>query len=98
MTELAGYIIAAKTVVLVLGGLITHLAYRAARRTGSHALRWFAVGFGILTLGALVGGALDWLGGLPLGTAVLVESVLWAGGFAVLAHALYVRTDRTSEI
>lgn len=94
MTEFAGYIIAAKSIVLVLGGLITHLAYRAAQRTGSRALRWFAVGFGIITLGAIVGGALNWFGGLPLGTAILVESLLWAVGFGVLAHALYVRSER----
>lgn len=97
MTELAGYIIAAKTIVLVLGGLITHLAYRAARRTSSRALRWFAVGFGIITLGAIVGGALNWLGGLSLASGVLVESVLWAVGFSVLAHALYVKTERQSQ-
>jgi uncharacterized protein (DUF3084 family) len=97
MTELTGYIIAAKTVVLVLGGLITLLARRAARRTGSGALRWFAVGFAIITVGALLGGALDWIAGLPLATVVLVESVLWAAGFGVLAHALYGSTEPTAE-
>lgn len=95
MTELAGYIIAAKLVVLVLGGLITHLAYRAYQRTRRPELRWFSVGFAIITVGALIGGLLDHIGGFHLATGMLAESILLALGFAVLAHALYTRAGRT---
>jgi uncharacterized membrane-anchored protein len=97
MTELAGYIIAAKVVVLVLGGLITHLAYRAYSRTGTPELRWFSVGFGIITLGALIGGLLDIVLGVRLATGVFVESILLALGFAVLAHALYARANGAAQ-
>lgn len=97
MTELAGYIIAAKAIVLVLGGLITHLAYKAYRRRGSPELRWFSVGFGIITLGAFLGGVLDLVIGVRLATGVFVESILLALGFAVLAHALYAREPGTPE-
>lgn len=92
MTELAGYIIAAKAVVLILGGLITHLAYRAYSRTQRPALRSFAVGFGIITLGTLIAGSLDSVLHVQLVTAVFVESLLSALGFAVLGHAVYAST------
>jgi hypothetical protein len=45
-------------VALVLGALITRLAYRAYRRIRGHDLRQVTVGFAPLTLGVPVGGGL----------------------------------------
>ncbi|MEF8938044.1 DUF7521 family protein [Halobacteriaceae archaeon SHR40] len=81
-----------KTVTLVLGGLITLLAYRSYNRTGSRALGALAVGFGIITLGSFLGGVVDQLldAGFQLG--LLIESGLVAVGFAVVVYSLY--TDK----
>lgn len=82
-------IVALKTITLVLGGLITYLAYKAYRRTGAASLRALAVGFGIVTLGTLFAGVIDQLvpGGFRIG--LLLESALIAVGFAVIVYSLY---------
>jgi hypothetical protein len=82
-------IVALKTLTLVLGGLITYLAFKAYRRTGAPSLRALAVGFGVVTLGTLLAGVVDQLipGAFRLG--LLVESALIAVGFAVIVYSLY---------
>jgi len=81
-------IVGAKTATLLLGGSITYFAYKAFSRTGDPALRALAIGFGIVTLGALLGGFLDRIIGLEAGVAT--SSVLTAAGFAVITYSLYV--------
>lgn len=81
---------AAKLLTLVLGGLITLLALRAYRRTGARELRALAVGFGIVTLGAVLAGVIDVVLGARFQVSVLVQSVVTAIGFAVIAYSLYV--------
>jgi hypothetical protein len=95
MIDLSPFIVVAKVVVLVLGGVITHLAYRAFRRTGANALKLFAIGFGVITVGALIGGGIDQLAGFGLEVGVFVQSTLTAIGFVVLAWSLYARADTT---
>lgn len=95
MTHLATGVVIAKSLTLVLGGLVTYFSYRAYRRTGSPALRSLAIGFGIVTVGSMLAGILDQL--LPLIYAdfdnflfgVFVESWLTAIGFAVIVYSLY---------
>lgn len=82
-------LIAAKVTIVGLGGAITYFAYRAFRRTRSTALRSFAIGFGIITFGGVLGGGLDYLGGIGLRRAVLIQSLLTAVGLAVLFRSLY---------
>jgi hypothetical protein len=84
---------AAQTATLIFGGAITALALRAYRRTGSPALRALAVGIGLLTVGALLGGTLHQVAGVGLRTSVLVQSVATAVGFAVLTYSLYTDHD-----
>lgn len=78
-----------KSLTLVLGGLITLLAYRSYNRTGSRALGALAAGFGVITLGTFLGGAVDQLldAGFELG--LLIESMLVAVGFGVVVYSLY---------
>lgn len=88
-------VVVAKALTLVLGGLVTYFSFRAYQRTGSPALRSLAIGFGIVTVGALFAGILDQV--LPLIYSdvdqflfgVLVESWLTAIGFAVIVYSLY---------
>lgn len=89
--------VAAQTATLIFGGAVTVLAFRAFRRTGSPALRALAVGIGLLTIGALLGGTLHQLAGLGLRTSVLVQSVATAVGFAVLTYSLYTDHDARAD-
>jgi hypothetical protein len=84
------FIIVVKTGILVLGGLITYFSYKAYRRTGSPALRALAIGFGIVTSGALLAGAFDVLLEVDLATGVLIDAILTLIGFAVITYSLYV--------
>jgi hypothetical protein len=84
-------VVIVNAVVLVLGGLITHLAYRAYRRTRGRELWLFTLGFALLTLGFLVGGGLHQLVGTSVLTGVLAQSALTALGLAALVYSLYVR-------
>lgn len=90
MSHLTPIIVGLKTLTLILGGSITYLAFKASRRTGSAALRSLTVGFGLVTLGALLAGAVDQIAGLQTEVALIVESALAAAGFAVIVYSLYV--------
>ncbi|WP_049893526.1 DUF7521 family protein [Halogranum rubrum] len=88
-TSVATAIVVAKTGILILGGLITLISYRAYRRTGASALQFLAIGFGVVTFGSLLGGVLDQLLHIGLATSVLIESALTLVGFAVIFYSLY---------
>jgi divalent metal cation (Fe/Co/Zn/Cd) transporter len=79
-----------KTLTLALGGSITYFSHRAFRRTGSNALRALTVGFGIVTLGALLAGVVDQFSPVDPSVALVVESLFTAAGFAVILYSLYV--------
>jgi hypothetical protein len=89
--------VATKTVTLVLGALITSLAYRAFRRRKEPALRALMIGFGLVTLGSAAGGVLYHLAGVAFTLGVSVESLVTAAGFAVLVYSLYVGVDAPDE-
>ena len=90
MSHVASAIVVLKTLTLVLGLVITYLAYKAFRRTGSPALRSLTIGFGLVTLGALLAGVVDQVVGLQTDLALVVESALTAVGFGVIVYSLYV--------
>ncbi|MFC6873434.1 DUF7521 family protein [Halobellus marinus] len=79
-----------KTVTLALGGLITFYSLRAYRQTGSPALRALTVGFGTITLGALLAGVVDQFLPLDPSLALIVESLFTTVGFVVMLYSLYV--------
>jgi hypothetical protein len=83
-------IIAAKTAILVLGGSITYYALRAYDRTGDRSLRELGVGFGIVTVGALLGGVSHQIIGADLAVGIAIDGVLTAVGFAVIVYSLYL--------
>lgn len=82
-------IIGFKTLTLVLGGLITYLAYRAYRRTHSRSLGALAVGFGFVTLGTFLAGVVDQLLNAGFQTGLLIESALIAVGLVIIVYSLY---------
>jgi len=89
-------VVVAKTLILIIGGLITYYSYQAYERTGSPQHKWLTLGFGIVTVGAIAGGVLDLGVGLYLGedliyTSVLVSSSMTALGLGVILYSLYVK-------
>jgi hypothetical protein len=89
-------IVVAKTLILVLGGLITYFSYKAYRRTGTPEHWWLTLGFGVITVGAILGGVLDLVAEMYfaedlLYTSVFVSSAMTAVGLGVILYSLYVR-------
>ncbi|WP_200530727.1 hypothetical protein [Halorubrum sp. LN27] len=84
------FIIVAKTAILVLGGSITYYALRAYGRTGNPSLRALGIGFGVVTVGALIGGVSHQIIGSSLAVGIAINSLLTAVGFAVIVYSLTV--------
>lgn len=80
-----------KTLVLIVGGLVTFFALKAYRRTRQRALGLLAGGFGLVTLGLAFAGLLHEILNVSLELGVLAESVLVLSGFTVIAYSLYVQ-------
>ncbi|HET7323685.1 MAG TPA: hypothetical protein VFJ06_05080 [Halococcus sp.] len=87
---IATAVLVLKTLTLILGGMITFYSYRAYRRTMSRALRALALGFGLVTLGALLAGIVDRLITVDPGFALVVESAFTTAGFAIILYSLYI--------
>lgn len=79
-----------KTLTLILGSMITFYSYQAYRRTASRALRALALGFGLVTLGALLAGIVDQLIAVDPDFALVVESAFTTVGFAIILYSLYI--------
>lgn len=88
-------LVGTKTITLVCGAILTTLTYRAYRRTGARAMRALCLGIGLVTAGAILGGSLHQLVGLPVTQSVTVEELFTATGFFVLTYSLYVDQPRT---
>jgi hypothetical protein len=82
-------ILVAKTAILLLGGSITYYALRAFARTGSSSLRALGIGFGVVTVGALIGGVSHRIIGADLAVGIAIDSLLTALGFGVIVYSLY---------
>lgn len=89
-TSVAIALAVVKTLILIVGSLITYLSYKAYHRTGQRALGFLAVGFGLVTLGLVLAGFLYELLEVALMTGILLESLLMLLGFLVIAYSLYV--------
>lgn len=83
-------IVALKTVILLLGSGVTYIAYRAFRRTEADSLQVLAIGFGTITLGALLAGVANQLLGVTVKQGIIINSALVAVGLAVILYSLYL--------
>lgn len=86
-------VVVASAVTLALGAVLTHLAYRAYRRTGSPVLRSFTLGFGLVTLGLLFGGGVHQVLGLGFLPGLLAQRLLTVAGFGLLIYSLYANEE-----
>lgn len=80
-----------KFVILLIGGGITYIAFKAYRRTGEDSIRVMGIGFGVITLGALLTGVANQFFSVSLARGVLVNSVFVALGLAVIMYSLYLQ-------
>lgn len=83
-------VVAAKTLTLALGAVITWQALTGYRETGSRSILALAGGFGAITLGAVLGGAAHQITALGFREGVLVQSLLSLAGFGVITYSLYI--------
>ena len=79
-----------KTLIAILGGIITYFAAKAYRRTRDPSLGYLAIGFGTITVGAIFGGFSFELLNVPLETGVLIEGIFIFLGFLLIAYSLRV--------
>lgn len=82
-------LVAAKTLTLACGVVLTTLTYRAYRRTRSTAMRVLSLGIGLVTAGAVLAGSLHQVAGVPVVVSTTVESLFTAAGFLVMTYSLY---------
>ncbi|MFC7059880.1 DUF7521 family protein [Halovenus salina] len=92
MNEIITAIAVVKSVILLLGGGITYIAFKAYRRTGEESLRVLGVGFGIITLGALLTGVANQFFSVSLEVGVLINSIFVALGLAVIMYSLHIQS------
>lgn len=89
MTTIAFIVV--KSLILVMGGVITYFAYKAYRRTRHRSLGFLAAGFGTVTLGALLGGVANEIFGTTLIVGIIIEGIFVLIGFTLIAASLRVR-------
>jgi heme/copper-type cytochrome/quinol oxidase subunit 3 len=80
-----------KTLILVVGSVVTYLAYSAYRRTGDRSLRLLAFGFALVGIGVLLAGFTFELLDVSLGVGILLESLFVLVGLGVVAYSLRVQ-------
>lgn len=86
--EIPPAVIGLKTLTLLLGGVITYFAAKAARRTGARGLALLAAGFATITLGSLAAGLGDQVFAIAHADALVLENALTTVGFAIIAYSL----------
>ncbi|QZA89612.1 hypothetical protein K0C01_05660 [Salinarchaeum sp. IM2453] len=79
----------AKTVVMLLSGVIAVHAYRSYRRMGGTAMLYVAVGFSLVSVAALVEGMLYELGIFSLHQASAIQTSITAIGIGFVLYSLY---------
>jgi len=90
-------LVIAKLVTMVLGLLIAFQAYRGYRRHHSRSMFYLAVGFGFVSVGAVVEGLLFDVVGLTLANASTIATAVVAIGMCTILYALYGRESRELE-
>jgi hypothetical protein len=87
-TEVDTVVIVLKSLSLLLGGTITFYAFKAARRTEQRQLHMLGIGFGLVTVGALLAGISDQLLTFDRTAALAIESGFTTVGFLSILYSL----------
>jgi len=91
MNEIITAIAATKAIILFLGGGITYIAFKAYHRSDDLSIGVLGIGFGVITVGALLTGIANQFFSVSLEIGVLVNSVFVAVGLAVIMYSLYMQ-------
>lgn len=89
--EIQVVIAVVKTLILIIGGVVTYLAFSAYRRTYDRSLGFLAVGFGLIVIGVLLAGVTFELLNVTFGVGILIESLFVLAGLSIIALSLRVR-------
>jgi len=85
-------LIIAKLVTMGLGFLIAYQAYGAYRRYRSEPMGFVALGFGLISVGAVIEGVLFELEGISIFVASAVQTSIVAAGMLAVLYSLYDST------
>jgi uncharacterized membrane protein len=83
----------AQALVLIFGLVVVYYAAKSYRRTKSKSMLLLALGFGITTVGSVVGGVAYELMGAGLEDADMLYAVAQAVGFFIILLSLAVTKD-----
>lgn len=82
-------LVIAKLVTVGLGLLITYQAYKGYRAHGNEAMRYVAIGFLLISVGAVIEGMLFDIVGLSIFVAGTIQTTIVAVGMLVILYSLY---------
>lgn len=89
MKQVVFAIIIIKAIILLLGGAITYIAFKAYRRTRTKSIQLLGIGFGVLTFGAFLTGMATQIFDFSLELGVLTNSVFVAIALAIIMLSLH---------
>ncbi|WP_276274323.1 DUF7521 family protein [Haloarcula litorea] len=87
-------LVIAKLVTMALGFIIAFQAYRGYRRSNSQSMLYLAIGFAIISFGAIIEGILFDVVGLTFHNAGTVATAIVAIGMLTILYALYGRDSQ----
>jgi hypothetical protein len=90
-------LVIAKLITVALGLLITYQAYRGYRVHGSEPMLYVAVGFLLITVGAVIEGVLFEVFELSIFVAGAIQTTLVAAGMLVVLYSLYGSIPQSPE-
>lgn len=90
-------LVVAKTITVGLGLVIAYQAYKGYRRYGNQPLRYVAIGFVFISIGAVIEGVLYDVVGLSIFVAGTLQTILVAIGMLVILYSLYGGIPSGSE-
>jgi len=83
---------ALRSVMALLGLAVVWTSWRAYRKTKGRQFMLLALGFGLLTAGVVLAGALFNLADVGIARALIAEAVVAIVGLAVILYSVYGRT------
>ena len=86
-------LVVAKVVTMVIGLLIAGTAYRGYRRSGEESMLYLAVGFAIISVGAVVEGIFFDVLDFSIFWAGTVQTSIVAVGMLVILYSLYGQSN-----
>jgi hypothetical protein len=86
-------LVIAKVVTMVIGLVIAGTAYRGYKRSGEESMLYLAVGFAIISVGAVVEGIFFDVLHFSIFWAGTIQTSIVAGGMLVILYSLYGRSE-----